>query len=151
MSVRTIRAEYLIAMKLRSGRLYKNDRSDIAGILAEHEKRGEPISLNRIDQAIINLYGGWEQIPESSQIFLREIIGRGKYQDEYGIVRQEEVNNKKMLIEFEDQYPGVTNSENVDSIIGNLKRKHQNRKQTIDLLRHLKQEEQEIDEDELER
>jgi len=56
-----------------------------------------------------------------------------------------------MLIEFEDQYPGVTNSENVDSIIGNLKRKHQNRKQTIDLLRHLKQEEQEIDEDELER
>jgi len=63
----------------------------------------------------------------------------------------EEVNNKKMLIEFEDQYPGVTNSENVDSIIGNLKRKHQNRKQTIDLLRHLKQEEQEIDEDELER
>lgn len=88
MSVRTIRAEYLIAMKLRSGRLYKNDRSDIAGILAEHEKRGEPISMNRIDQAIINLYGGWEQIPESSQIFLREIIGRGKYQDEYGIVRQ---------------------------------------------------------------
>ena len=107
--------------------------------------------MNRIDQAIINLYGGLEQIPESSQIFLREIIGRGKYQDEYGIVRQEEVNNKKMLIEFEDQYPGVTNSENVDSIIGNLKRKHQNRKQTIDLLRHLKQEEQEIDEDELER
>lgn len=51
--------------------------------------------MNRIDQAIINLYGGWEQIPESSQIFLREIIGRGKYQDEYGIVRQEEVNNKK--------------------------------------------------------
>ena len=151
MSVRTIRAEYLIAMKLRSGRLYKNDRSDIAGILAEHEKRGEPISMNRIDQAIINLYGGWEQIPESSQTFLREIIEGGKYQDEYGIVRQEEVNNKKMLIEFEDQYPGVTNWENVDSIIGNLKRKHQNRKQTIDLLRHLKQEEQEIDEDELER
>ena len=39
LSVRTVQAEYLIAMKLRSGRLYKNDRSDIAGILAEHEKR----------------------------------------------------------------------------------------------------------------
>lgn len=35
LSVRTVQAEYLIAMKLRSGRLYKNDRSDIAGILAE--------------------------------------------------------------------------------------------------------------------
>lgn len=81
MSVRTIRAEYLIAMKLRSGRLYKNDRSDIAGILAEHEKRGEPISMNRIDQAIINLYGGWEQIPESSQTFLREIIEGADFDD----------------------------------------------------------------------
>lgn len=37
LSVRTVQAEYLIAMKLRSSRLYKNDRSDIAGILAEHE------------------------------------------------------------------------------------------------------------------
>lgn len=34
LTVRTISAEYLIAMKLRSGRKYKNDLSDIIGILA---------------------------------------------------------------------------------------------------------------------
>ena len=33
-SIRTVSAEYLVAMKLRSGRLYKNDLSDILGILA---------------------------------------------------------------------------------------------------------------------
>ena len=42
LEVRTIAAEYLIAMKLRSGRQYKNDLSDVLGILAEHEKRNQP-------------------------------------------------------------------------------------------------------------
>lgn len=41
-TIRTVSAEFLIAMKLRSGRQYKNDLSDILGILAEHEKKGQP-------------------------------------------------------------------------------------------------------------
>lgn len=39
LEVRTVSAEYLIAMKLRSGRKYKNDLSDIIGILYEHQKK----------------------------------------------------------------------------------------------------------------
>ena len=42
LEIRTIASEYLIAMKLRSGRKYKNDLSDIIGILAEHERRNHP-------------------------------------------------------------------------------------------------------------
>ena len=45
-TIRTVAAEYLIAMKLRSGRQYKSDLSDILGVLAEHEKRGTPISMH---------------------------------------------------------------------------------------------------------
>jgi len=41
LNVRMITAEYLIAMKLMSGRQYKNDLSDVAGILWEHQKRGK--------------------------------------------------------------------------------------------------------------
>ena len=37
LTVRTVSAEYLIAMKLCSGRKYKNDFSDVIGILAEHK------------------------------------------------------------------------------------------------------------------
>ena len=33
MTVRTVTGEYLVAMKLRSGRQYKYDRSDVIGIL----------------------------------------------------------------------------------------------------------------------
>lgn len=45
LQIRTVSAEYLIAMKLRSGRKYKNDLSDIIGILAEHEKAAAPITM----------------------------------------------------------------------------------------------------------
>jgi hypothetical protein len=37
LTVRTISDEYLLAMKLMSGREYKNDLSDSAGILLEHQ------------------------------------------------------------------------------------------------------------------
>lgn len=45
LSIRTVSSEYLIAMKLMAGRQYKNDLSDILGILDEHSKIGKPISL----------------------------------------------------------------------------------------------------------
>lgn len=71
LSVRTIAAEYLIAMKLRSGRKYKNDLSDVIGILAEHEKKGTPITLEKIDTAVTNLYGGWMPSPKTQDRLLR--------------------------------------------------------------------------------
>lgn len=40
---------FLIAMKLRVGRKYKNDLSDIIDILAGHEKWGNPININDIN------------------------------------------------------------------------------------------------------
>jgi hypothetical protein len=42
LTVRTVSAEYLIAIKLMSGRRYKNDLSDITGILWEHQNPGTP-------------------------------------------------------------------------------------------------------------
>lgn len=61
-------------MKLRSGRKYKNDLSDIIGILYEHEKRGNPLMLEDIDKAVSNLYGGWETIPADSTSFIKDTM-----------------------------------------------------------------------------
>ena len=44
LTIRTVAGEYLIAMKLMSGREYKNDMSDVIGILHEHEQRGTPFT-----------------------------------------------------------------------------------------------------------
>lgn len=123
LTVRTVSAEYLIAMKLCSGRKYKKDLSDVIGILAEHEKRGEPITMDRIDKAVTDLYGGWDKISEDSKIFIEEAMGKGNFEKAYAEISAEESKAKGLLINFEQNYPGVTNTANVNDILKNLKKK----------------------------
>ena len=117
--VRTVSAEYLVAMKLRSGRQYKSDLSDVLGILAEHEKRGTPITLDQIQNAVADLYGDWTALPEASRSFIQNVMEDGKYDRLYLETAQGEHETKKLLVQFEQDYPGVTTMENVNDIAGN--------------------------------
>lgn len=74
LQIRTINAEYLIAMKLMSGRPYKKDLSDIVGILYEQKKMGSPIDYVKIDKAVHDLYGGWEGVSEYAQQVLKAAL-----------------------------------------------------------------------------
>lgn len=121
LTIRTITAEYLIAMKLRSGRKYKNDLSDIIGILSEHEKQEQPISFDMIEKAVVNLYGGWSGFTEEVQNFIKETIDRGEYDEAFRATREEEQKNKTALVKFEKEYPDVLNGDNLQNIIENLK------------------------------
>lgn len=121
LNVRTISSEYLIAMKLRSGRKYKNDLSDIIGILAEHKKRNEPIMIDDINVAVNNLYGGWEDFPADSKKFILDAVQHGKYEEVYASTNEQEKHSKEILIEFEQDYPGVTNESNINDILEKLK------------------------------
>lgn len=123
LTVRTVSAEYLIAMKLCSGRKYKKDLSDVIGILAEHEKRGEPITMDRIDKAVTDLYGSWDKISEDSKNFIQEAMEKGNFEEAYAEISAEETKAKGLLINFEQDYPGVTNTANVNDILKNLKKK----------------------------
>lgn len=123
LEIRTIASEYLIAMKLRSGRKYKNDLSDIIGILAEHEKRNQPITLEVINKAVNDLYGDWTDFPEDSKSFIEDAIKKGNYEEVYLSTNEEEKLSKDMLIGFEQDYPGVTKASNIDEILKNLKKK----------------------------
>ena len=53
LTIRTVAAEYLIAMKLRSGRQYKSDLSDVLGILAEHEKKLHRLHWSRFRKLLL--------------------------------------------------------------------------------------------------
>lgn len=123
LSVRTIAAEYLIAMKLRSGRKYKNDLSDIIGILAEHEKKGKPITFEQIDGAVENLYGGWDSFPEDSKPFIEDALKNGDFENVYSSVKNYEIESKDILIDFEKDYPKVAKESNINDISKTLKEK----------------------------
>ena len=126
LSVRTIAAEYLIAMKLRSGRKYKNDLSDVIGILAEHEKKGAPITLKKIDAAVTNLYGGWDAFPKDSKSFIEDALKNGDFENVYTSVKKDEIESKDILIGFEKNYPKVAKESNINDILKTLKEKRNN-------------------------
>ena len=125
LNVRIVTGEYLIAMKLRAFRQYKNDLSDIIGILAEHEKRGDGITVERIDKAVENLYGSWDGFPDGAREFITKTIHSGNYEGVYDLVRKNEKDAREQLIEFRENYPGVLKGENVNDVLQGLRARKQ--------------------------
>lgn len=123
LTVRTVAAEYLIAMKLRSGRQYKSDLSDVLGILAEHGKRGTPITMEQIQKAVTDLYGGWTSLSDMSQAFISNVMEDGRFEQLYAQIVQGEQETKKLLIRFEKEYPSIAKEDNVDAIAVTLQKK----------------------------
>ena len=120
--VYTISGKYLIAMKLMSGRSYKFDQSDVIGILYSHRMSGNDITLEDIKEAAKSLYGSYEDLPETSRSFVEKLFSYDRnLEDIYNEQVREEQNNKQSLIEFEEQYEGILNKDNVDDILALLK------------------------------
>jgi len=116
LEVRTVSAEYLIAMKLMSGRKYKNDLSDIVGILLEHKVNNKQITLEVIENAILKLYGN-KLLPDASKEVLDEAFKSEDYKSVYNKYRESEKEAKDLLLEFDKENPGKLKSENLNSTI----------------------------------
>lgn len=119
--VRTIQAEYLIAMKLESLRAYKHDKSDIVGILQVCKNNGNEITIGKIAKAYGKLYG---KEPEGKRLeFLNLLFEENtRYED----ISYEEEINKSLLIEFEEKYNNVLKEDNLEKILKVLKSKKKN-------------------------
>lgn len=123
LTVRVISAEFLIAMKLRAGRRYKNDRSDIIGILNEHSKAGNPIPLQAINDAVSQLYGSWAHFPQDAKSFIEHALQEKNYEEIYYTIIEEEEDANEILVNFEAEYPNTTTQANVEDILNTLKAK----------------------------
>lgn len=123
LDVRSVSGEYLVAMKLMSARQYKNDISDIVGILKEEKDNGNSITLDTIKTAVCNLYGDWNSLPQYSQNLITEIMKNDEYDKLYEQYRIQEKSVKKSLIEFDNKYPSVANEDNISQILDHLKNK----------------------------
>lgn len=125
LTVRTISAEYLIAMKLMSGRKYKNDLSDIAGILWEHQKNGNPITPEAVERAVVTLYGGFQNIPEGSKKLIDAAFASGDFETLLMQNIKSEKQSKDILLDFDKTYPGKLKADNINSILEQARRKKQ--------------------------
>lgn len=129
LQVRTVSAEYLVAMKLMAGRQYKNDLSDIVGILIEQEERKKPLSFEVIQKAIVDLYDSYDKIPEESKVFMEAVYNKEDLHDFYRQCREIEQENKDTLVEFQENYPGVLNGDNLADVLKAARAKKQEKKE----------------------
>ena len=121
-NVRTIKDEYLIAMKLMSGRIYKNDISDIIGIIISNKKNGKDFTYDMIDKAIKNLYGSWDGVDKDIIKILDDILSTNNLEELYNKTISEEQNSRQSLIEFDEKYNNAINEANVKEILKLLKK-----------------------------
>ncbi len=127
LQIRTVKAEYLVAMKLVSGRQYKKDLSDIAGILYEQQTAGDPLSYERIDKAVHDLYGGWQDISEYAKEILDRILACNDLKALFIELSEDEKSAKEALLEVQKKYPNAVKEDNVDDIIAAAMRKKKER------------------------
>lgn len=119
--VRTVRAEYLVAMKLVSGRQYKKDLSDIAGIVLEQKKAEKPLTYEMIDKAVCNLYGGWQDISDYAKEVLEKILSSDNLEELFISLSEDEAEAKNALAEINEKYPNTIKQDNVNDIIAAIK------------------------------
>lgn len=120
LNVRTVQDEYLIAMKIMSGRDYKNDISDVIGVLQENNSKKNKLEWKHVEKAIIDLYDTTEKIkPEKLEYFKKicEVKDIEIFEELYEKVKKYEMNNKLLLEDFEKKYQDVLNDKNVEKIL----------------------------------
>lgn len=123
---RTVNAEYLIAMKMMSAREYRNDISDIVGILVYLKKNSADFSISKIDAAIEYLYGKREgmiraDIYDKVQEYADWSVSR--LNEEYNILTQMESQTNQTLVSINEKYPGTVTEDSIDKVIENLRRR----------------------------
>ena len=120
LTVRTITGEYLVAMKLMAYRQYKHDISDIVGILREQQNSGDPLTFERINKAVTDLYDGWGNLPDDAKRMIESILANEDMDALYEAYANEEAAAKDALITFNDKYPDVLKEDNLADILNHL-------------------------------
>jgi len=116
-SVRTVSEEYLVAMKLMAGRQYKNDLSDVIGIIIEQQKKNMPLNLTSIKTAVEELYGSYDAIPNHSREFVEAAFMSSNLDEFYTNCRNDEIDNKNALLEFKEDYPDAISEDKLETIL----------------------------------
>lgn len=123
MDVRTIRGEYLLAMKLVSGRKYKNDLSDIIGIVKDERNKGNTITMEKLNAAMEDLYGGWDNVTEELKAFADKVLSVDNIDDYFNAIRANEIKTREEILQFREDNPEDSKRKTANEILEELKKK----------------------------
>ena len=107
LTIRTITAEYMIAMKLMAGRKYKNDLSDIIGVLNIMKKPARLSRWHKSKKLLKRYMVGGLLFLQSSVEFIEQTLKKN-YIEAFEKIRGSEKMNSAVLRAFEADYPRHT-------------------------------------------
>lgn len=120
--LKTVSGVYLIAMKIRAHREFRNDISDVIGILSEERSNGHNISYDDVLKAYSNLYN--ETVPDelSDKLQMLFKLNSDELKAYYAQQNTEEQEIGDTLITYIKDGLNV-NTRNVDEVISQMKNK----------------------------
>ncbi len=122
LTVRLVEREYLIAMKLvaASTREYKYDHSDIVGVLKEEKNKGNPVTREEINSALMNLYGRLDIVSDEMFKKLDEMLSTEDLETLFNNAVERERQIREELTRLEQQGLVVRRS-NIKEIVDMIK------------------------------
>lgn len=122
LEIRTVSGKYLIAMKIRAHREYRNDISDVAGILIEEREKGNNIGLSDVNDAYVFLYE--EAIDSNVEKVVRELFDKDadELKKIYAEQNEAEASIGTKVESYIDDGADI-NTRNVDDVIARIKEK----------------------------
>ena len=122
LEIRTVSGKYLIAMKIRAHREYRNDISDVAGILIEEREKGNNISFPDVNDAYVFLYE--EAIDSNVEKVVRELFDKDtdELKKIYAEQNEAEASIGTKVESYIDDGADI-NTRSVDDVIARIKEK----------------------------
>lgn len=119
LNVRTVSNEYLLAMKVRTARIYKHDLSDMIGIIKEHQEMSKELDFSIINRAYYNLYD--EEIAGEIKNKLQDIFKYDDLEELFYSTKEEENKNLQAALKAENMYGIQVNEDNINGFINHFK------------------------------
>lgn len=76
-----------------------------------------------IKRAAGQLYDGYEKLPESSRAFAEAVYRNPNLSCLYEECRKQELENKNILLSFQEEYPGALKDDNLDAVLSEARAK----------------------------
>jgi hypothetical protein len=121
LTVRVVEPEYLLATKLKAGREYKHDLSDIVGIITEEKVKNANFSKENVMKAFYDMYGETSEPNEIAKELMEKAFATDEPEKLLEQTKIQEENASGLLKEFEKKYSNVLNDDNIHDILKEIR------------------------------
>ena len=93
------------------------------GIIGEHQRKGNPLTFERIDRAVWDLYGSWDRISSDTVDLVKSALDTPEVSTLYEKYRASESEAEAILLDFQETQPDQVRETDIASVLAMAKAK----------------------------